>query len=189
MAYIKDMFGNIAEAFDFLMKKEFAIQILKGEKKIEFRSFFSDKYCAQICKKYKPEDKKDPDYMQPKDIGCIHFHDMGNTWFLDVSIEAVDEMAVHPQNAEYLHKYGHHEYDNEMADLEARNVSPKDITQVQWFFMMPITAILRTNIDLSEIPNVTAYEIPDECKISDPERLKKAELFFKETPTGKWYRS
>lgn len=164
MAIIKDLFGNYAEAFNLLMAKKNAYDILKGIKKLEFRDFFSDRLVQVFFKETK--DKKSPDYFVPRDIGCIHFHDYGNTFFLDVSIEAVDIIAVHPDNRDYFHKYGYHALDGEMDDLEAKKTDPKD-PSVRWFVVMPITGIINTNLDLSSLPegSVTAHDIPEDLQI------------------------
>lgn len=178
--FIKDTMGNVGEAFSLIMRKEFAYPILKGKKKIEFRQVSDnqkDTYAAIFFKKYKVQDKDDPDFLVPKDVACVHFHDYGNTWFLDCSIEAVDIMAIHPKNADYFHKYGHFEFDEEMTDLALRNVDPHD-PEVAWFYCLPITGIINTNLDLTGIPDVQAYCIPDDCIITDPRKLAQAEQQF-----------
>lgn len=172
---VKDLFGNYAEAFNLIMRKEYAYQILKGEKKIEFRDLFSDYFCSMFFKESK--DKKSPDYFVPRDIGCIHFHDYNNTWFLDVSIEAVDINAIHPDNADYFHKYGHHEFDKAFAAIKEANIDAHD-KQIDWYITMPITGIINTNLDLSALPegSVTAYSIPEDLILTKEEaRIKIAE--------------
>lgn len=164
MAIIKDVFGNYGEAFNLILQKKYAYDILKGIKRIEFRDFFSDKLCSIFFKETK--NTKSPDFFKPRDIFCIHFHDYSNTFFLDVSIEAVDVTAVHPDNREYFHQYGHHELDAEMDEVEAAGLSPKD-KKVRWFITLPITGIINTNLDLSSLPegSVTAYELPVEWQL------------------------
>lgn len=182
--YVKDRFGNIAPAFNLIMRKEFAYPILQGTKKIEFRQVSDempdkpkknkDRYAAIFFKRYLIEDKGHPDFLVPKDIYCVHAHDYGNTWYLDFSIEGVDIVAIHPDNAEYFHKYGHHEFDEVMAKMKTDGVKPHD-KEVQWWYCLPITAIIDTNLDLSNCPNVMAYSIPEGCEITDPKLKAEAE--------------
>lgn len=168
MPIIKDRFGHYGEAFDLIMKKEFAYQILRGVKKLEFRKVTTN-YCAKFFKRYKPSDRKHPDYFVPKDVGCLHFHDYGNTWFLDIGIEYVDLIGLHPEYREYLHKYGHHEYDAIIDDVEKRGLSSDD-NEVQWMIAIPLLAPIDTNLDCSKLPknSVILHQIPDDCWITDP---------------------
>lgn len=172
MAIIKDMFGNYAEAFNLLMKKENAYAILTGAKKLEFRDFFSDRLLQVFFKETK--NQKSPDYLKPRDIFHIHFHDYANSWFLDVSIEAVDIIAVHPDNREYFHKYGYHVLDKEMDALEAAKTD-HHAPSVRWFIVLPITGIINTDLDLSSLPegSVTAYEIPEDLQIPPEIAVKR----------------
>lgn len=160
---IKDRFGHKGEAFNLLMRKEFAYQILQGVKKLEFRNV-TPNFCARFFKKYRPSDRKHPDYFVPKDIGCIHFHDYGNTWFLDIGIETVDMIAIHPKYRDYLHGYEHHEYDSIIDDLEKRGVSVDD-EEVRWTIAIPLMMPIDTNLDCSALPkgSVVLGTIPDDC--------------------------
>lgn len=177
---IKDCFGQYGEAFDLIMRKEFAYPILTGKKKLEFRRPIP-LYCAKFLKKWRYADRHDPDYFVPKDIRCVHFHDYGNRWFLDIGIEYVDTFTFHANSLPYLHKYGHYEYDEDI------NRVPKRIPEnkAHWMFALPVLEVIDTNLDLSVLPKGVevythaipeGYEIPAEVaitKIKESEAAKK----------------
>lgn len=168
---VKDLFGNYAEAFNLLLKKQFAYAILTKQKTMEFRDFFSDHLLSMFYKETK--NQKSPDYMVARDIRCIHFHDYNNSWFLDVLIEGVDAMAIHPDNREYFHSHDCHEFDEEMDALETAKTDHHD-KDVRWFIVCPIQAIINTDLDLSALPegSVDAYELPTALQIP-PEIAEK----------------
>lgn len=175
MAIIKDVFGNYGEAFDLIMKKEFAYPILTGEKKLEFRRPIP-LYCAKFLKKWRYADRHDPDYFVPRDIRCVHFHDYGNSWFLDIGIEYVDTFTIHPQSLQYLHKYGHYEYDDDIS------IVPKNtpINKASWMFALPVLEVINTNLDLSVLPKgveVFTHSIPEGYKIPTTEAIAKIQEY------------
>ena len=86
---------------------------------------------------------------------------------------------MHYQNAAYLHKYGHHEYDELFAHQRAEHIDDPHDKSVSWMYCLPITGLISTTLDLSGIPNVMAYSIPEDCKITDPAVLALAEQQFR----------
>ena len=87
------------ESLDLILKKEFALQILKGEKNVEFRSMtqhymnrlfdkklgdFLDKHAdnAEIVAEYGMWGNCD----ELRPVKSIHFHNYNNDWYLDVEV-------------------------------------------------------------------------------------------------------
>lgn len=89
------------EAYDLLMKKEFAMEILQGKKTIEFRSF-TDHYITRFMDRSviqrnrdNNRDMNDPEFENEfNDIWYIHFHNYNNSWYLDVAIETIGMCIV-----------------------------------------------------------------------------------------------
>lgn len=139
MSNVKDLQGNEAEAFDLIMRKEFAWDILEGRKKLEFR----DVSAFYIRKFLKPKGslQKTFDALETKDCKYIHFHDYGNTWSLDVEIGDKFFFGVAPEGVEVLHKYDCHEFD-EMAE-ENKGKKPDEVPLL---FAFEIKSVLATSL-------------------------------------------
>ncbi|MBR4453495.1 MAG: hypothetical protein IKS33_04460 [Bacteroidales bacterium] len=80
------------ECLDLVIKKKWAEEIVKGERKYDLRSFsflLYDRICNQDTKKYREEHKNDEEiyrWCNPiRPVQRIHYHDYANTWSLDVS--------------------------------------------------------------------------------------------------------
>lgn len=151
--------GRRAAAFDLVLTKQNAYAIMTGAKTIEFRKFseFYIKRLAIVTKDGKKQDISTDKEYQGRPIHCIHFHDYNQTWSLDVAIEAVDIMAIHPANNNYFHERGCYEMDsliNEVKDKE-----PHD-EEVVWSFCIPIRKIIQTTLPLPD-NHIPIIEIPD----------------------------
>lgn len=93
--------GQQVEAYNLLMKKEFAQVILNGQKKVEFRSF-SDHYCRmfideEVARKNKEAGLKPGDEKFDfglRDTQYIHFHNYNNSWYLDVEVAGIGMCVV-----------------------------------------------------------------------------------------------
>lgn len=165
---ITDAKGNKAEAFDLILKKDFAYQILQGQKTIEFRSF-TENYLAKFCtKKLVREYQKGLKNLkfEPKEIFFVHFRDFNNTWFLDVGIEAVDAMAMYYKNVDYFHERKCFECDDIIAQNRINGIEPND-ERMQWFFCLPIRFLVKTNLDTSKIDIIRTRDIPEEFMLTD----------------------
>lgn len=152
MSLVTDLNGKQAEAFDLIMRKQFAWDIIEGRKRLEFRDL-SNFYMRKFVKNVKTWDTVELDF--------IHFRDYGNTWFLDVHIASVDTVALLPENLPYFHEYGHHEFDEEIAGNEGKQ--PKD---AGYLFCLPVDAIINTNLDdmgkiraISRLPIITLSDL------------------------------
>lgn len=167
MSIIKDSKGNTTEAFDLIMRKEFAWDILEGRKKAEFRNL-----SAFYIKRFfvpKKTLQETLDAFELKDACYVHFHDYGNTWYLDVRLNDFLLLSVHPDCLDLLHQLDCYEFD-EMAKENAGK-SAADVLQ---FFALKIYSILGTNLaSLSDIektgkvkvdPIIREEFIPSELK-------------------------
>ena len=98
------------EAYDLLLQKKYALDIIQGKKKIEVRSF-SDHYISrfldkEVMKRNDANNRKpfDDDYENEirEDVQYIHFHNYNNSWYLDVAIEGIGMCVVDSQDIEPL---------------------------------------------------------------------------------------
>ena len=139
MTFVTDVNGKQAEAFDLIMRKEFAFDIIEGRKRIEFRNMsqFYLKRFINISGKGKNEK------WTFKDTNYIHFHDYGNTWFLDVRICDICLLDLSQESLGIMHEYGHHEFDEMAKECKEDEVN---------MFGLAIESILGTSlVNLSDI--------------------------------------
>lgn len=116
------------ECLNLIMKREYAEQILKGTKKLEFRAY-SDHYVKRLI------DREVSDYMRMhvdedetfmfcndiRQVKKIHFHNYNNSWFLDVECDFNDAFSITKNDIRFLQdKYGCHDFDEDLAYFEAR---------------------------------------------------------------------
>lgn len=150
MSKVTDPTGRQAEAFDLIMRKEFALQIIEGIKKIEFRAV-SGFYVSRFLRKL-PDGR-----LEYKDeIEYLHFHDYNKSWFLDVHIEPVRHKPIHPASADFFHSYGHFELDEDMKEFAHLK---EDDDSIPLIFCIPVDAVVNTNlVPLDEIKK--AGEVP-----------------------------
>lgn len=160
---ITDAKGHKAEAFDLILKKDFAYQILTGQKTIEFRAG-TDNYLAKFCTKEMVSDykkgKKNIQY-SPKEVFFVHFRDYARTWFMNVAIRTVDFIAMHEKNLDYLHDLKCFECDDMIAQNKIDGIEPND-ERMQWFFALPIVHLVNTSLDTSKINLIRQRDIPEE---------------------------
>lgn len=140
--------GQTAEAFDLIMKKEFAYQILRGQKAIEFRDF-----STHYCKRFLADAKK----LEFKDLHAIHFHDYNNTWFLDVKMYGgVALMPLIEEERWYFDMYDCTEAEATIDEASAQQLK-RNSKKAKWLFCLPIYGVINTNLDLNGI-NITFVE-------------------------------
>lgn len=141
------------ECLDLIMRREFAEQIIFGEKQVEIRSYTAH-YCNRLYDKkvLAYEDKYWDDELMRlqmldfndsvRAVKKIHFHDYGNTWFLDV--ECIDNNTVFlvDEQVRFLQdEYDCHEFDEELERLNKQNATERPI-----YFYFAIGEILSTNL-------------------------------------------
>ena len=161
---ITDARGQRAEAFDLILQKKFAYDILSGKKTIEFRKY-SKHYITRFLQNAKDvlEGKGKVEY-KPKPIPFIHFHDYNGTWFLDVAIKSCDLMPMCQSTVKYLHDNNCFEMDGLIAANEIKGLKPTDKEMI-WAFCMPIFAIVNTSLDCSNIHVFRTIDIPEQYRI------------------------
>lgn len=117
------------EAYALVMKKEYALEILKGSKTVEFRTtskkydgMFLDKTILKINETLRKQGRDD-ECESPfrTDIEAIHFYPYNNSWHLDVAIDEIGIVEISEEGAKFLaEEFGCHEFDDEwqqFADL------------------------------------------------------------------------
>lgn len=140
------------ECLNLIMKKEFALQILHGEKKVEFRAYGKHYHERLIDKDVANYIDAHPEITQEevdefidlfRPVKKIHFYNYNNTWHLDVKCEDNYIMAVTRPNVEALQEeYNCHEFDEMLADFEKR----KDPMRPLLFYFV-CGEVLSTNLE------------------------------------------
>lgn len=138
------------EVLNLIMKREYAEQILRGEKKVEFRAV-SDHYIKRLIDRKVVEFKKrheaDPDVQEFCDplriVRKIHFHNYNNSWFLDVDVVENDYVAADKEGVEFLNK----RYDCHELDELYESLPPKERDKLApTFFFFVIDKVVATNL-------------------------------------------
>lgn len=116
--------GEEIPAYALIMRKENALDILRGTKKIETRNasehydnIFLDK---EIIAKNEQAVKegRDEDWQTPlrTDVGAIHFYSTGAPWTLDVRFDEILGVWVNDEGIKFLQdEYGFHDFDDELG--------------------------------------------------------------------------
>jgi hypothetical protein len=114
------------EAYDLLMRKEYALDIISGKKTLEIREFkshyvnmFTDK--EQLAKNEELRKAgKDDECIEPlKATQYVRFHNYNYSWTLDVEIDEIGISTVCREDIEDLaDAFDFHDYDNEWQQYE-----------------------------------------------------------------------
>lgn len=114
--------GQEAEAYALIMKKENALEILKGKKTVEFRDFTPkyEKMFTDFEQIAKNQDLvaagRENECLPPfnTDIEAIHFYPYNNSWHLDVLIDEIGVVDITEEGAKFLaDTFGCHEMDDQ----------------------------------------------------------------------------
>ncbi len=171
MSKVTDPTGAQAQSFDLIMRKEFALQIIEGVKRLEFRAV-SDFYISRYMR-----EKPDGSLEYKDEVEYLHFHDYNKSWFLDVHIEPIWFQYVHPSCAEFFHHYGHYEFDRDMEEFAHFDPdNDDDSANIPSLFCIPIDAIINTDLvplaDIRKAGEVPVYTIAQCAEKLSPSRRR-----------------
>lgn len=82
------------------LRKVHALEILRGEKKREYRTF-NDFWAKRLCKFENPKDPYEATGIKIFDE--IHFYPYNNKWHLDVKVKEIEWQTV---DEDFIKKYG-----------------------------------------------------------------------------------
>lgn len=142
------------ERLNLILKREYAIDILTGAKKFEWRNV-SDYYIKRLCAKgyfeWAEKHVDNPKYQELvpyadyiNDVRTIHFHDYNNEWFIDVECEGVYEVYATEENAKFFREeLNCHDLDEEAAWC-AEHCAEGEETLL---FALELGNVIDTNLD------------------------------------------
>lgn len=139
------------DCLNLIMHKEFAEQILHGEKVLEFRAY-TQHYVSRIIDKDVDNYVASKNVEQDSDLFTfadvvrpvlkIHFHNYNNSWHLDVECTNNFIMPCARKWVENIQKnFGCHEMDDMLADLEKRKAKDRPL-----FFVFVCGKVLDTDL-------------------------------------------
>lgn len=130
-------FPKPLEKLNLVMRKVNAEEIIRGEKTVEFRAcsdhFMSRLFDNDTLKWFDAhaDDNEvnsaiESGLLAPgalREVHTIHYHNYGNTWFLDVSLKDNGMMPVSDEAIKTMQeKFGSHELDKALAKLNAQKL-------------------------------------------------------------------
>ena len=141
MSLITTANGVQVEAHDLIMRKENAWDIINGKKYLEIRSL-SPFYIKRFLVPKRTLDMTVSAF-ELKNVASVHFHDYGNTWYLDCHLLDICTFDTHPNSREILHALKCHDFDAEIDENERKGTKGDYTT---FFFGLVIDGILGTNL-------------------------------------------
>lgn len=141
------------ECLNLVMRKQYAMQVLRGEKKLEFRGatpFYHSRLLDQDVCNWMVAHDDDSDvavFTSPiRQVKKIHFHNYNNSWHLDVECTFNEALVVRDDSIGFIReKYGCTDFDDMLKDLNARKVEGRPM-----YFYFVCGKVLDTNLSLDE---------------------------------------
>lgn len=133
------------ECLNLVMRKEYAEQIARGEKTVEYRAYsphyrsrLFDKHMGEYMERHADDEEflKDVCDFEPvlRIVKKIRFHNYNNTWHLDVRCKFNEVCVATREDGEYIRdNYGNSELLEEAIELE--KAKAKDLP-VFFFFVL-----------------------------------------------------
>lgn len=134
MTKIKDKNGKSVEAFDLIMHRKVAMDILSGLQRVVCR-FATIKNVLKFETGLHTNEFKDVDY--------LHLHDAEKTWFVDVKLDAIGRTHLHHNNEKIFHDYNDHTMDFFFDMTRKANENEDNCFMV---YVLPIAEIVKTNL-------------------------------------------
>ena len=138
------------ECLNLIMRREFAEQILKGEKSAELRAvsehYFSRLTDAEVndwASEHADEVSKGKTYLETvRPVKKIHFHNYANSWHLDVECKMNTMLFVTKDQIQWLNEdYNCHELDKMCETLDKKGEQNRPA-----FYIFVLGEILDTNL-------------------------------------------
>ena len=127
--------GQKVEAYSLIMRKENALDIVSGKKKVETRSA-NEFYMRMFL------DFSDSKEVKMKQTPAIHFHNYNNTWHLDVMIKSAGFCYLDFETIkEFNDEFDFHDFDE---DAKIYDELPNE--EKPMFFWFEIDEVIGTNI-------------------------------------------
>lgn len=150
-------FPEPVRVLNLIMRRPFAEEILKGEKKVEIRAFSDhyfdrltdkkvDKWMDEFRKKY----EKDEEAMEAfeefmcatRPVQKIHFHNYNNSWFLDVSCTENALIGITDDNVKQLQeRFDFHDFDDMVKSFQQKG---ENLRPLYYYFV--VGEVLDTNL-------------------------------------------
>ena len=136
------------DCLNLIMKKENALAIISGEKKLEFRAYtqhYVNRLYDAKTEEFVERHKDEPDVLfwcdTLRPVERIHFHNYNDTWSLDVECTYNNLVAPTDDGVNFLHE----EYDCHELDEMHRKLKREGAEDYPLFFYFEIGKILGKN--------------------------------------------
>ncbi len=156
--------AKVIEVLDLIMKKEYALDIIAGKKKVEVRNWsmhYYDRLYDKDVTEWNDLHENDSEemywriirYSDPlRYVKKIHFHNYNNSWYLDVLCDLNSEIVCNPEQVKYVQEeLDCHEFDEVLEEYIKINEGKAEEEQ-QWpmYFYFVLSEVLDTNLPTVE---------------------------------------
>lgn len=145
------------EVLNLVMKKCYALSIMKGEKTVEYRQYSDfyinrlyDKDVMKFHEEHKENEEIDGEYGRYgmldaiRRVRKIHFHDYSNTWYMDVEVLDNNYIYLNKKDQEGMNEvYDDQELGDMVKKLEEDGVSEEERPLLFYFV---ISRVIDTNL-------------------------------------------